>query len=504
MVIPVIEATTAKQNPAATRLARLDDEELRIAVEAATADVAVATLNRDANLVSIKRRLPAMIESAQAEASLADLDLVRVSKLFQQNAISRSEADAARTRVSTTRASLATAKADLAQAEAQQLALEAQVSQANQRLSEAKRNLRNAVLHSPFPGRVTEVHAVPGTYVKEGDPIVTVQMMDPMSIEFEVTARDSRRYHRGDMLTTRVIDGKGSVRSLIGMVNQVDSVADPATRTFTVSLHVRNEIDETCSVPSSSGEPIARTDMIAPLNIGPIITGDERLLVERDSVHRLDGEDVVWKITNRKWGTPSPAKDRVLTVEKVPVKITSEVIPFLGKWQFVAIELKDPTTPFDIDRDLITGKLFFKPNSTTSITPDESPENQAPQLESWKGNQVMVDERRWLLRSGDVAQVQLTPNAPNDGFYVPMKAIREERGQRFIHVVEKKNDQLVARRIIVDHEKSDTVVDESVLLLLEAFPPHELHEGMQVVSEGTHYLEDGDTVQITSILRGNE
>ncbi len=502
MVTPQIGSLRTSQNPHSTRLARLDDEELRIAVEAAEADVAVATLNRDANKVTIEQRLPALINSAKAEATLADMELTRVTKLVQQNAISRSEADTARTRVSTTRASLATAEADLAQAQAQQLALEAQVAQSEHRLSEAKRNLRNAILHSPFPGQVSEVHVVPGTYVKEGDPIVTVQMMDPMSIEFEVTSRDSRRYRRGDMLSVRVTDGNGEIRSLSGMVNHVDSVADPAARTFTVSLHVRNEFDDVRVPASESNEPIAWTEQIAPLNIGPIITNDQRLLVEIDSVHNIGGENFVWKVTNRQWGTPSLASNRVLTVEKVPVRITSDIIPFLGKWKFVAIEFADPNAKIDMDRDLITSRLFFKPTASpdTKSSPDH-PES-SPTLETWKGNRVMVAEQRWLLRSGDVAQVSLMPSEPHDGYYVPMKAVREERDERFIHVVEMIEGQPTAKRIDVEIAEDNSVVDESVLLRLKASPQNRLHEGMQVVMEGTHYLNDGDLVLITPSTGG--
>ena len=115
-----------------------------------------------------------------------------------------------RTRSATARLRVASAKAELAQANADQLALNAQVQQAAQRIAEAERNLKNTVLYSSFPGQVAEIHAVPGTYVKEGDPIVTIQMVDPMLVEFEVTAKDSCRYHRGDTLSVSVEGGDGA------------------------------------------------------------------------------------------------------------------------------------------------------------------------------------------------------------------------------------------------------------------------------------------------------
>ncbi|WP_231741108.1 HlyD family secretion protein [Thalassoglobus neptunius] len=433
LVSPQMSGEIARYASDATPLARLDDEQLRIAVESAQASVAVAKLNRDANKVTIEQQLPAQIESAKAEADLADLELERTLMLSQRNAISRSEVDAARTRASTTKSRLSSSQAELAEAKARQLVLEAQVLQAEQQLSEAQRSLRNSVLFSPFPGQVSQIHAVPGTYVQEGDPVVTVQMMDPMTIEFEVTAHDSRRYRRGDILPVQVTDGSGHVRQLSGMVYRVDTVADPAARTFTVTLHVRNEIDDSEHAILCADQSIAWTDKIMPLNIGPMITGNSRLLVVREAIHNIGGETFVWKITNRQWGTPTMPGDDLLSVTRVPVQITSEEIPYLGRWKFVAIEFTDPNVEVDVDRDLITGRVYCKSSPSVSSQPGT---NASSSLAPWMGSQVLLDDQRWLLRSGDVVQISLSPDKPTDGFYVPMKVVREEQGQTFIHVID--------------------------------------------------------------------
>lgn len=512
-VVPQIGDVTGAVTPGATPLARLDNEAFKIAVDSALASVEVAKLNRDANLVTIDQQLPAQIESARAEADLADLELARAQKLLKQNAISQSELDSAQTDVSTTQARLASSQAELAQAKARQLALEAQVLQAQQQLSEARRNLRNAVLYSPFPGQVSQIHAVPGTYVKAGEPVVTVQMMDPMTIEFEVTARDSRRYHRGDMLSVQVVDGYGESRQLSGMVYRVDTVADPAARTFTVTLHVRNEIDDTTH-DSLGDDLIAWTDQIAPLNIGPMITGDLRLLVMREAVHTSCGETFVWKVTNRRWGSPSPPGDRLLSVVKVPVRITSDVIPYLGRWEFVAIEFTDPTIEVDVEHDLITGELFFKTaqgepavaNMGTSFTGERRTEEALRQsretsgLETWDGTHVMLHGLCWLLRSGDVVQISLTSDPATDGFYVAMKAVREELGRTFIHIFDDRESQPIARRVFVEVADEESVVSDKVLLRIKPTSADALHEGMRVIVEGTHYLNDGDRVMESSLV----
>ncbi len=487
-----------------TPLARLDDEPLRIAVEAARARVAVARRNREANQVAIAQRLPALIASAEAEAALADSEMKRSNRLSQQNVISQSELDSAQTRIATTTSRVASAKADLAQAEAQHLALEAEVLQAEHELSEAVRNLRNTVLYSPFPAQVSQVHAVPGTYVKEGDPVVTVQMMDPMTIEFEVTAHDSRRYRRGDILSVQVTAESGKSRILSAIVYHVDAIADPDARTFTVTLHVRNELDESDEGRIQESGPFAWTKQIMPLNIGPIVTADERLLVEHSAVHNIGGQTYVWRITNRRWGEATTPGDRVLEVEKLAVRVTSELIPFLGKWNFVAIEFLDPDLSIDIESDLLTGELFFKNIETDRPHKPLVPSAPAPSLATWTFNRVLLDDQRWLLRSGDVAQISLSRDEPDRGFYVPMKAVRKEQGKTFIHVVSDSDGTLTARRIFVDVIQSQSIIDESVQLRIQASVPGDLQEGLQVVAEGTHYLNDGDRVSISPMAGGEQ
>ena len=188
----------------------------------------------------------------------------------------------------------------------------------------------------------------------------------PMLVEFEVTAANSRRYQRGDSLGVSVENPDGQQRVLTGMVYTVDTIADINTRTFTVSLHVRNQ-PETAICDSGSSEVIATTNIMFPLNLGPIVTGDERLLVEKTAIHRIGDEDFVWKITNRSWDVLSHAEHRELTVQRMKVRITSDVIPFLGTWNFVAIEFEDPTT-VDLAQDMITGMLTFKNDNAEDLS----------------------------------------------------------------------------------------------------------------------------------------
>lgn len=466
-----------------TVLARLDDERLRIALETIKADTEVVQRRLETNRITIENRLPARIKAAEAELKLAQRELKRSIKL--SNAISQSELDAIRTRATTARLQVTSAEAELAQAKAEQLALEAQVRQSQQRMAEAKRNLRNTVLYSSFPGQVAEIHAVPGTYAAAGDPIATVLMMDPMVVEFETTAESSRRYQRGDTLNLAITDKTGNDRRLTGSVYNVDSVADPETRTFTVTLHVRNQ--KTLELPASPRR-VARTKSILPLNSGSMVANDDRLLVDQNTIHQIKGKTFIWKVTNRTADQSTTTEDRLLNVQPLEINIVNDKkISFLGRWNYVEVEFANPDE-IDIQRDLITGQLYFDGDTDASKV-----------LEDWTINEVLLDDERWMLRAGDVARVALFPENSATGFYVPMKAVRRENEQTFIHVVDSTKPETTVRRIKVEVVSKQSSVSESLLLQIESAVGQSLQEGLEVVVGGTHFLKDGDRVRVVPI-----
>ena len=469
-----------------TTVARLDDQPMRIAVESAKADIEVAIRRMETNRVAIEQRLPASVESASAEFRLAQQELERSRKLG--TAISASELDSIRTRASTARLLVTRSEAALTQAEADQLTLEAQVQQARQRLAEAERILRNAVLYSAFTGQIAETHAVPGSYVGAGDPVATVIMMDPMMVEVEVSADDSRRYHHGDVLALSVSDREGRQQALSGSVYSVDSVADEATRTFTVRLHVRNR--KVTSAAEDGCTFAAKTVTVSSVNVGPVVTGDSRILAESTSIHEVEGRLYVWKVLNRNSDQRTTSNDRVLDVERVEVKVVGERVQFLGRWDYVPIAFVDPGK-FDVQRNLITGQLHFEEEFADENSVDQ-----------WKGGRVLLEDSQWLLRAGDVATVELNSEHLERGFYVPMKAVRKEKGGTFVHVIEGSEPDVTARRVRVKVPRSGAVADEALLLKVES-GTESLQDGMQVVVGGTHFLNDGDRVRIVTGVEGS-
>jgi hypothetical protein len=211
---------------------------------------------------------------------------------------------------------------------------------------------------------------------------------------------------------------------------------------------------------------------------------------------------------NRNWDSPSDASQRELAVEKLKVKVTSDVLPFLGTWKFVAVEFEDPQA-VDLERDLITGKLFFDAERETGETGDAGEET--PAIENWTGDRVLMDHARWMLRAGDTVRVTMIADSSVQGFYVPMKAVRREDGQTFIHVLDddERSDgradlDALVKRVSVNVTSDDSVSGDTLLICIEPSTETPLVQGMQIVVGGTHYLDDGDRVRIVPAKRQTE
>ena len=202
----VLDQATGAVLSEGTVLARLDDQRYRITAEIAQAALDVAQRQRDAIQVEIEQSLPARLEAARAEQKLAQGELARTQELVSRNAISRSEFDRVQTTLETATANVAIRQAELAAKQAEHNSAAAQVEQARLRLEEAERDREDTILHAPFRGQVAKVHVVAGSYVAVGAPVLTVQMMDPIQIELELSATMSRRFRFGDAIRI-VADG---------------------------------------------------------------------------------------------------------------------------------------------------------------------------------------------------------------------------------------------------------------------------------------------------------
>lgn len=152
----------------------------------------------------------AQLRSAQATMELARLNLQRAEELLPEKVITRSSYDAT--------------DAEYKQAEAQIEALMATID---------KKNVR-----APFAGRLGIRLINLGQILNDGDPIVSLQSMDPIYVNFHLPQRDLASIHRG--LAVNITSDAHPDAQLTGTITAVNPQVDSATRNIRVQATVAN------------------------------------------------------------------------------------------------------------------------------------------------------------------------------------------------------------------------------------------------------------------------
>lgn len=408
-----------------TPLARIDPSRYEVAVESDKAALDVARLDKEVIEIQITDSLPSDIKSAESDVELARVDFERMKTLKSQNAVSETEFESAANQLQTQRSRLASLQSSLKQASAEVKAAEARVKSAEQSYRDAQRDLANTTLYASYQGQISAVDVVPGSVVSAGSPILTLQMMTPIKVEIEVSAEQSRELQRRRQVPVSFSMSDGTINEQKGMVYLVDPSADASTRTFTVTLLLTNEQNRTPLSEKQKGRPVARSQDVWPLKISQIIGGQTGLLMVEEGAIESDGdESFVWLIKDVRFGDTMP---ELVKVEKRKVTPGTLRLPFLGNWVFQQITFDDNS----IDSEsLLAGKLEF---------PDIEPSE-------WDGESVVLDSgQQWMLRPGDLVNVNLNPELSRPGLFVPVEAIYEDVGETFVFVA----DQGSARKIQV-------------------------------------------------------
>ena len=354
--------------------------------------------------------------------------------------------------------------------------IEAQIDQLQNALSESERNLKDCQLFSSFSGQVAAVHVTPGGYVNRGQAVVTVQMMDPIKVDFEVSAATARRMNYNDIIPVTVELRDGESHELKRLLYMIDPTANPATRTFTATVLLRNQLTHSKVPADLANQPLARTEELARvIRNAPGFPG--KLFVRVDAIQQDDEGPYVWKILNRNANTAVSDASPVLQVQKVRVTVGETRVPFLQLWTFADVSFPDNDS-FNSEEDLLAGPVIL-------------PEDSAG---PWQGETILYDRPRWLLRPGDLVSVDISGGQFPTGFYVPLDAIQESAGKYFIFTVQSSAEQgSQARRVEVRlRERLDTLQG------VEAVGQPSLQPGTKVIAEGAHFLVDGEAVTIAS------
>jgi len=224
-----------------TPIAGIESERYRLQVDSANADLARAEQNVAVAQIELEKSLPSQLLAAEADKKLAETELERSRRLKQQNAGSQADVDRAEANYQSAVSKIDQIEASKKAKAAEVASLEFQVKHARQTLRDAERSLEDCTLYSSFRGQIADVAVVPGSVVSSGQAVATVQMMDPIKIEVEVSAADSRRLRTRQRLPLHVTQPDGSITQADGFLYLVDPIADPQMRTYTLTLVMLNE-----------------------------------------------------------------------------------------------------------------------------------------------------------------------------------------------------------------------------------------------------------------------
>jgi RND family efflux transporter MFP subunit len=170
------------------------------------------------------------LASAQAAFNKAESTWQRMSQLFEQKVVTAEEVEKAES-------AYLQAKAGLNQAEQGVAAAEARAREAGKVVQEAEIDVGYTTITAQEPGEVAKRLAEPGDLAFPGKELLTLHTGGSMHLEAMVRESLIVRLRLGDGLTV-YISALGEKEPLSGVVEEIEPLADPVTRTFLVKVRL--------------------------------------------------------------------------------------------------------------------------------------------------------------------------------------------------------------------------------------------------------------------------
>jgi RND family efflux transporter MFP subunit len=235
-------------------LARLDDAESRARVGQARAALA----------------------AAEARAGRARADAQRLQNLFDKDAATRQDLDAA----------VAAARSN-----------DAQVREARSAVQEAESRLGDTVLNAPFDGVIVQRRQELGDMALPGGPVLTLQQSQQLRIESAVPANCAGRVKLGDELKARIANPE---REFKVMIDEIQPAADPRTRTVLVKARLPQDsgvspgafgwLYQPCGQKELLLVPASAVSRVGQLETVRLVTGERVHLHHVRTGKRYDGQ----------------------------------------------------------------------------------------------------------------------------------------------------------------------------------------------------------------------
>ncbi len=156
------------------------------------------------------RQEQAQLTGAESQLELARLNHERMQELVKQDAVSRAEYDAAA----------------------------AGLKQNDARLAEIRATIERKTIRAPFAGVLGIRQVNLGQYLTAGAPVVPLQSLDPIYVNFAVPQQDSAQMRPGRSVRISVSEAGGA--EFTGRISAIDSVIDQTTRNVQVQATLPN------------------------------------------------------------------------------------------------------------------------------------------------------------------------------------------------------------------------------------------------------------------------
>jgi len=157
------------------------------------------------------RQEHAQLAAVEAERDLAKLNFGRMQGLLTEQVVSKAEFDQATT----------TQKASEA------------------RVGEIRAAIERKTIRAPFAGILGIRQVNLGQYLKDGDPVVELQSLSPIYVNFDVPQQAASQVRVGREVRITVNDPGGA--PAIGRISAIDSVVNEATRNMRVQAILQNK-----------------------------------------------------------------------------------------------------------------------------------------------------------------------------------------------------------------------------------------------------------------------
>ncbi len=215
-------------------------EAVQVAVAAVNRELsAVGSLQSDESVVLSTEiaGLVTEISFAEGEQVAAGQVLIRLDDSVLKAELDRARASLELSRANYRRAELLLKDDAIAERERDEAFAKWQLDQASERLAEA--NLRRTVIRAPFAGRLGLRNVSPGAYLRPGDPIVKLDAIDPIKVDFNIPEGFARQVQVGQTLAVTVDAVPGT--TFPGQVIAVAPQFDAQGRSILLRARLDNE-----------------------------------------------------------------------------------------------------------------------------------------------------------------------------------------------------------------------------------------------------------------------